>query len=147
MDFVPLPVSGGTFFRPKQYVGFAAVVFDNPRDFREVPKYNPSQGNETRSTADVYAFETVKDIKEDAPHAELSGEGISLSGYPAINNKLRSLPPGSATVGVVGTFKTTAGNDAWCLNACDPDVLAEVVAWGNRRELARQEAIDDAPDF
>jgi|GEM_PF-1937938 len=134
---------GGSYFKGEDFVENVALLIEVTNFERQLPT---NYGPKDTVTADITAFASVDDIDND--NGSLSS-GVKIQQVD-LARRLADLV-GSAAVVRLEKLAPTAKlpNGAWVWRPVDADVRSKVVAFGERREAALNEALsgDDVPDY
>lgn len=140
MQFADIPTTAGSFFKPTEHHGAAAILVEVKRFEAQRPgNYGPKD----TVHADLHIFKTDADI--DAGRAELSQGALIQSTILA--RDLSGLV-GSATIVKLDQIDLkNSPNKGWVWRQVDAATKAKVVDYAMKRTAAVEAAMDEAPDF
>lgn len=137
--------SSGGFFKPADHANALGILFEPKSVKRDVPNtFKGVTKNRDEITADITIFTNQEQL--DGKREPLIQKGVVI-GYGGINSALEPELGGGAVAGIVRKRKSNNDNEYYALVDPDSATFSKIEAYYERREAARQAAVESAPDF
>ena len=138
-------LASGSFLKPDEYSNALAILFEPTRVDKNVT-YTKYRSTETalrdEAMTTMHVFKNQDQLNGKAEPETMSGVRVVHSMIVGSLEKVI----GEATIAVIRKVPTTKG-EGWALRDPDDATFDKVADWHEKRETARQAAIESAPSF
>lgn len=135
----------GSFLKPAELTNALAILFEPKSIKRDVPNtFKGVTKNRDEITTDLTIFTNQDQL--DGKQEPVIQKGMVI-GYSGINSSLEPEIGNGAVVGIIRKKKSSEGNEYYALVDPDSGTFTKVDDYHEKREAARQAAIDSAPSF